>query len=784
MLTRKTLSSTLVLTLLLTLCLSTPAAGASPAPDAAATLFSEQTITIPDGYTPTETLTRDADGNPVTAAMTADGQWVLLTWKDPASRPEVTPLSFGGNDGPEAYGGGAISHAPDGRWLASLSSLGNTRTVSGAPSPGSEGSSSPSGGSTSATPGASTSSAPGYMTFSLGGAGQTIYWFNPDGSFDIKVTVDVALLSAVALSGRRFAGMDYNGAVSVYDETGAALASPSVPEAYALAAGESLYILTPTAIAVLDSSDGKKIGEIAFDAGYGARITLGHDGLLYVLTDDHLTRIDPATGAATRVMERTGTILGDPSVSISAMEVLAGGSVAVALGGSSVTISGGGAITNVIRSLTSDEPPALYLLTPIGSASTSERSELRVTSLYASDRLRKAANEFERANPDIKVILETRLAEGDSSPTDDHIRALNTDLLAGKGGDVLMLDGLPMDQYISRGVLKDISALVSSLGLLPGVARGSQSSDGVTYAVPAQFTFDTLWGNKDVVSRVGSLADLPRAALEPDQAPMMARTPAEWLELLYPACEASIRGEDGAVNFESEAFVRFLETVKELYDSQGEINDLELPGRLSNSAAVSARVGIDPQEMLAVYNGSIALNAMRMAGLAQVSMAYSLSGGAEGGRVPIPGLDGAGAAYTPLIIAGVNALSRQPDLAEEFIRVLFSDETQSMESLGGIPTTSSALDKLFEDAIDRSENADIRQILMIPGAGQLTIQQPDRAAWESIRAMCDTLDQPSITDATLLGFITEETAGYFNGIGTAREAARLVQQRAFFYLNE
>lgn len=40
--------------------------------------------------------------------------------------------------------------------------------------------------------------------------------------------------------------------------------------------------------------------------------------------------------------------------------------------------------------------------------------------------------------------------------SEDTIRALNTELLGGKGADVLILDGLPVESYQEKGILLDI----------------------------------------------------------------------------------------------------------------------------------------------------------------------------------------------------------------------------------------------------------------------------------------------------------------------------------------
>ena len=48
----------------------------------------------------------------------------------------------------------------------------------------------------------------------------------------------------------------------------------------------------------------------------------------------------------------------------------------------------------------------------------------------------------------------------DGVTAEDAVKALNTELLAGNVPDVLVLDGLPADSYIEKGILADISEVV------------------------------------------------------------------------------------------------------------------------------------------------------------------------------------------------------------------------------------------------------------------------------------------------------------------------------------
>ncbi len=47
--------------------------------------------------------------------------------------------------------------------------------------------------------------------------------------------------------------------------------------------------------------------------------------------------------------------------------------------------------------------------------------------------------------------------------TSDAIRTLNTEVMAGEGPDILFMDGLPVNSYIEKGLLADVSDVMNPL---------------------------------------------------------------------------------------------------------------------------------------------------------------------------------------------------------------------------------------------------------------------------------------------------------------------------------
>ncbi len=93
---------------------------------------------------------------------------------------------------------------------------------------------------------------------------------------------------------------------------------------------------------------------------------------------------------------------------------------------------------------------------------------------------------------------------------EDALRTLNTELVAGKGPDVLILDGMPLQSFIDKGVLAELSQVISADGLIPQVVDPMRT-DGKLYAVPTRFTVPVLMGKPETLEGLDSLEALAAA---------------------------------------------------------------------------------------------------------------------------------------------------------------------------------------------------------------------------------------------------------------------------------
>ncbi len=91
-----------------------------------------------------------------------------------------------------------------------------------------------------------------------------------------------------------------------------------------------------------------------------------------------------------------------------------------------------------------------------------EENEIKIYSLLENSSLSSFITQLNMKNSDISIKYECGITEGKGVEISDAIKLLNTEIMAGKGPDIIILDDLPVDSYIENGLLADIKDIVVS----------------------------------------------------------------------------------------------------------------------------------------------------------------------------------------------------------------------------------------------------------------------------------------------------------------------------------
>lgn len=313
-------------------------------------------------------------------------------------------------------------------------------------------------------------------------------------------------------------------------------------------------------------------------------------------------------------------------------------------------------------------------------ASAVPEKQLNVYALADSAVLQQAISAFQKKNPDVFVKKTIGMTDDNGVTAEDAIKTLNTEIMAGNGPDVFVLDGLPADSYVEKGIISDISSIVEDAdkkdGLFTNITDACKT-DGKVYQVPLRFYFTAAeWdsGIKEISGGPQEIADDIKTLKEGNK-PVMPSFPAEMsLYTFYDAYSAAWK-EGNGIN--SEALKNSLEAAKTLYDLDGYKED----ERWSYGAVYS--------DML--YLGQIIYGTLgqgsnsRLTGDAKVSIG-TLTGvddvmsmyGLESSKAGSFGLLSAGEqrAFVPVVSLGLADAAKDNEVAKEFIKTALSADGQ------------------------------------------------------------------------------------------------------------
>lgn len=139
------------------------------------------------------------------------------------------------------------------------------------------------------------------------------------------------------------------------------------------------------------------------------------------------------------------------------------------------------------------------------------KEEVCIYGLLEDEAIRQAVSLYQREHPEVYIRYEIGLSGDHSMTSEDAVKNLNTRILAGEGPDLLALDGLPMDSYIEKGVLTDLSGVVYKMqqetSLFENLIDACRD-EGKLWYVPVRFRLPLVVGDKESVARIQDLASL------------------------------------------------------------------------------------------------------------------------------------------------------------------------------------------------------------------------------------------------------------------------------------
>lgn len=434
---------------------------------------------------------------------------------------------------------------------------------------------------------------------------------------------------------------------------------------------------------------------------------------------------------------------------------------------------------------------------------TVPNEKVKAYSLKENDTMRQAIALYQAANPEIYVEYEVGMGENDSVTREDALKKLNTEIMAGNGPDLLILDDLPIDSYIEKGLLLDLSPFLKDFNgdspLFSNIVDAFRENDKI-FTIPCEIHLPVIEGKEKYVSQMTDMEGIAGAIEElrkdnPNEDLLGICSEKGVMKLFAMVCAPSWKTQSGEID--KEAISDFLAYSKRIYDAQmsglsekyieryNEINEWYMQDYgMTREDSDNFAKGVDEMSYIA---GDIKLV------LGTVSYAYAYAelisvqraaGFADSEITPLNGQSSQ--VFCAETLAGINAASDNIGLAEELLRVLLGKESVASY---GFPINRTAFEEslLSNDEFYVSDDVPYSGLAMTDAEGRyfsLSVYWINKEQTDVLRDWAASVDTPYVEDTYLEDLVYEAGIAYMQGDKNLEEAVDSIEKQTALYMAE
>lgn len=488
------------------------------------------------------------------------------------------------------------------------------------------------------------------------------------------------------------------------------------------------------------------------DAGMGGGMnpTVAGDKLLYLYYDENsmpLMELNPQDGTSTQVLDNLSE-----AISTGAMTGDAEGALYYAAPNGIYRLAPGGTLPEQIMSadgtalsVESNYPHAIcradngdFLVTLLGDDSlptvcryhydeslpTHAETTLNVWALQDSSTARAAVNAYKQEHPEVDVDFTVAIpdeAQDRATARSDALTQLNTELLAGDGPDLLILDGVEYETYAKKGLLADLSDVLPLDALQKNLTQPFVE-DGKVFVMPARFSVPVLIGDAGTMDDLSDLSAMQQAVLDAAPRPnfgeessesypelsesqkyaLRLTSAEEFADFLLPVtAQAILNG--GTLNEDAlRQVMTFVQSVADYYDIQEYTDDISSGSAQGWSGTdvitIDSTQGEYSELGLARYGWFDMQTPFSVLVMARREDQMDYSSPKMSCELMLrPGLTEG--VYTPGTLVGVNAGSSQLEAAKQLAATFFDTSVQGNYYSDGMTVRSDCLSEKLDSVI-------------------------------------------------------------------------------------
>ncbi len=429
------------------------------------------------------------------------------------------------------------------------------------------------------------------------------------------------------------------------------------------------------------------------------------------------------------------------------------------------------------------------------NVSSTPEHVLKIYSLFESQGIRQVISEYQNRFPDYKIEYEIGMTENSAITYEDAVKNLNTELMSGNAPDIMVMDHLDYENYVSKGMLMDLSENTDKIHgsgeFLTNISEGLKEENGM-HAIVTRYQIPMIVARKDMIDKITDYKALAKQVLEIRKNDTNNRITSQNLERdvlinaldYYGTLFSKEKGVDEA------KLKELLECSKDIYESEAvAIGDEDRESFEENMDEGEVEKAywlyqVD-NKALRIASDDTYIATGRIYGLGyDFNLVTSLV--REYSEIEYhEGLYKNDTRFFPSAILGITTSCKNKEAAVEFIATACSKEIQSLETMEGLPVNLGAIQDTF-DANDENDTAGYLGIEKnkTDEVFELKIRYPMEKQNEQLLTSLKKLDTPVLFDKMLCDTIFEQGRSYIRGEITVEEAVKRIADKSKIRLAE
>ena len=431
---------------------------------------------------------------------------------------------------------------------------------------------------------------------------------------------------------------------------------------------------------------------------------------------------------------------------------------------------------------TEDAENGIYIMTKVDPSQIKDKTVITYAGTWVDDMIKSQAVRFNKSQDQYQIVVK------DYSSSDDPIKDMNADLIAGNIPDIIDLSGLNTDQYIAKGMLADLYTFmekdpdINKEDFIDNILKVLET-DGKLYHISPSFGVSALVCKTKDLGGKTSLTVKDVQQLEEKYGngakAFHMRSNTGVLSMFFTGnYDTYIDWTTGKCSFDSQEFIDLLEYAN-TYPNDDDIdweNGYEsLPTGIRNNKILFADLYSMSMEEVELYSEMF-----------QEDISF----------IGYPNDQGTGLAATIGTDIGIYAKSANADGAWEFVKTFLTEEYISGGKNGymyysGFPLRKDALENEIKKnsttvAYTDKFGNEIQPLDSSWGYDdiEVKIKPLTDAQVQMLRDVIASVDHMYGYNDEISTIITEESGAYFSGQKSAKEVADIIQNRVSTYVNE